>query len=327
MKSKGKILIPVILISALFLWAVQPTATAAYPERPINAIMPYAPGGAPELIFRPLLESARKYLGVPVVILNKPAGGGIAGTQEVAQAKPDGYTLLLNFGGGEQLVSPHLQKVPFDTLRDFEPIIMLSYFPSGLFVREDSPWKTIEQFIEEAKKKPGAIRYSHPGAGTVNHLSALSLEQLAGISISAIPTGGGGPALNMLLGGHVEAAQIGVPIAWPQVLARKIRCLAYSLPQKSDFYPGSPTYVEKGFDIRTAVNQGIAAPKGTPREIIQKLHDAFAAAFREKSTQEVLERIRFAPNYLNSEDAAKYIAEMYHYYGDMIKRLGVTLKK
>ena len=108
---------------------------------------------------------------------------------------------------------------------------------------------------------------------------------------------------------------------------KKVRCLAYSLPRKSEAYPGAPTYVEKGYDIRTAIKQGIAAPKGTPKEIIKKLHDAFAASFKEKGTQEVIEKIRFAPHYLNSEETAKYIAGMYHYYGDMIKKLGVTLKK
>jgi tripartite-type tricarboxylate transporter receptor subunit TctC len=302
-------------------------ATPDYPEKPVNAIIPFAAGGAPDLLFRPLSEVAQKHLGVPIVILNKPAGGGIAGTQEVARAKPDGYTILMNFGGGEHLVSPYLEKVPFDTLKDFEAVVMISYYPSGLFVKADSPWKTLEEFTEYAKKNPGTIRYSHPGTATMNHLNALAYEKMAGVSINGIPTGGGGPALNMLLGGHVEAAQIGVPVAWPQVQGGQIRCLAYSLPKRSEIYPGAPTYVEKGYDLRFAINQGIAAPKGTPKEIIKKLHDAFAAAFKDKDFQEVLVKVRFAPNYMNSEETAKYIKEMYQYYGEIIKKLGVTLKQ
>jgi len=310
------------------LWAQSAFLLAKeYPEKPITAIIPFAPGGAPDLLFRPLADLAKKHLGVPVVILNKPAGGGVAGSAEVAKAKPDGYTILMNFGGGEHLVSPHLEKVPFHTLKDFAPIIMISYYPSALFVREDSPWKTLEDFIKAAKKSPGNLRYSHPGTATMNHLAALALEKMAGISISGIPTGGGGQAVNMLLGGHVEAAQVGFPVAWPQVQGKQIRCLAYSLPTRSDIYPGAPTYVEKGFDIRFAINQGIAAPQGTPREIIKKLHDAFAAAYNDKSTKEVMATIRFTPNYLNSEDTGKYIREMYQYMGENIKKLGVTLKK
>lgn len=304
-----------------------PLATPDYPEKPVNAIIPFAAGGAPDLLFRPLSEVAQKHLGVPIVILNKPAGGGIAGTQEVARAKPDGYTILMNFGGGEHLVSPHLEKVPFDTLNDFEPVIMLSYYPSGLFVKADSPWKTLEELIEHAKKNPGAVRYSHPGTATMNHLTALAFEKMAGVSLSGIPTGGGAPALNMLLGGHVEAAQIGVPVSWPQVQGGQIRCLAYSLPKRSEMYPGAPTYVEKGYDLRFAINQGIAAPKGTPKEVVKKLHDAFALAFKDKGFQEIMEKVRFSPNYLNTEDTAKYIKEMYQYYGEIIKKLGVTLKK
>jgi len=302
-------------------------ATPDYPEKPVSAIIPFAAGGAPDLLFRPLSEIAQKHLGAPIVILNKPAGGGMAGSQEVARAKPDGYTILMNFGGGEHLVSPHLEKVPFDTLKDFEPVIMLSYYPSGLFVKADSPLKTLEEFIEHAKKNPGALRYSHPGTATMNHLTALGFEKMAGVSLSGIPTGGGGPALNMLLGGHVEAAQIGVPVAWPQVQGGQIRCLAYSLPKKSEMYPGAPTYVEKGYDLRFAINQGIAAPKGTPKEVVKKLHDAFALAFKDKGFQEIMEKVRFSQNYMNSEDTAKYIREMYQYYGDTIKKLGVTLKK
>jgi len=199
-----------------------PLAAPYYPERPINAIVPFAAGGAPDLLFRPLSEIAQKQLGVPIVIQNKPAGGGMAGSQEVARAKPDGYTILMNFGGGEHLVSPYLEKVPFDTLKDFEAVVMISYYPSGLFVKADSPWKTLEEFTEYAKKNPGKIRYSHPGKATMNHLCALAYEKSAGLDLNGIPTGGGGPALNMLLGEHVEASQIGLPAAWPQVLAGQI---------------------------------------------------------------------------------------------------------
>ena len=329
MEFRSKTVFLIILISGIILCGGTslPSAAPEYPEKPINAIIPFVAGGAPDLLFRPLSEIAQKHLGVPLVIFNKPAGGGMAGTQEVARAKPDGYTILMNFGGGEHLVSPHLEKVPFDTLKDFEPVIILSYYPSGLFVKEDSPWKNLEEIIEYAKKNPWALRYSHPGTATMNHLAALAFEKIAGISLSGIPTGGGGPALNMLLGGHVEAAQIGVPVAWPQVHGGQIRCLAYSLPKRSGMYPGAPTYVEKGYDLRFAINQGIAVPKGTPKEVVQKLHDAFALAFKEKGFQEIMEKVRFSPNYMNSEDTAKYIREMYQYYGDVIKKLGVTLKK
>jgi len=302
-------------------------ATPDYPEKPVNAIIGYAAGGAPDLFFRPLADLAQKHLGVPVVILNKPGGGGISATQEVAKAKPDGYTILMNFGGGEHLLYPHLEKVPFDTLKDFEPVIMLSYYPSGLFVREDSPWKTLEEFTDYAKKNPGAVRYSHPGTASMVHLTAVAFEKMAGISLQGIPTGGGSPAMNMLLGRHVEAAQLGVPVAWPQVQGGQVRCLAYSLPKRSEIYSGAPTYAEKGYDIRFAVNQGIAAPQGTPKEVIKKLHDAFTLAYKDKGFQGTLVKMGFSPNYLNTEESTKYIKEMYQYYGDITKKLGITIKQ
>jgi tripartite-type tricarboxylate transporter receptor subunit TctC len=279
------------------------------------------------MVFRPLLEVVRKKLGQPVVIINKPGGGGVAGSGEVARAKSDGYTLLLNFGGGEHLVEPHMADAPFNTLKDFSPVVMISYFPSGLFVRVNAPWKTLEAFIDHAKKNPGTLRYSHPGRGTINHLAALALEKKAGIKMSDIPTAGGAAAMNMLLGDHVEAAQIGAPVAWPQVEAKQIRCLVQSLPKSSELYPGTPTYMERGFDIRMAVNQGVAAPRNTPREVIQILHDAFAEAFREKSLQDVIRTVRFVPNYMNTEETAKYINEMYAYYGKLIQDLGIPKKK
>jgi tripartite-type tricarboxylate transporter receptor subunit TctC len=205
--------------------------------------------------------------------------------------------------------------------------MMTSYYPSGLFVKEDSPWKTLEEFVQHARKNPGAVRYAHTGQGAVNHLNALSLEREAGLTLTGIPTGGGGQALNMLLGGHVEAAQVAVPVVWPQVEAKQVRCLAYSLPQRSELYPGPPTYREKGYDFRFWISQGIAAPKGTPAEAVKKLHDAFAAAFNEKIFQQTMQTLRFPPYYLNTEDTVKYLAEMYQYYGQAVKKLGVTLKK
>lgn len=314
------------VVAALLLTAGWP-ASAAYPDKPINAIMPFAPGGAPEMIYRPLFEIAKLKLGQPLVIINKPGGGGVAGSAEVARAKADGYTLLLNFGSGEHLVDPHLTEVPFNTLTDFAPVVMIGHFPTGLFVRADSPWKTIDDFIDHAKKNPGSLRYSHPGRGTINHLGAMALEKMAGIKLSDIPTAGGMAALNMLLGEHVEAAQIGLPVAWPQVEAKQIRCLAYSLSKRSELYPEAPTYVEKGFDIRMTVNQGIAVPKNTPKEIIKTLQDAFTEAFQDKSFQEVFKTIRFVPNYMNAEETGKFINEMYVYYGRLIQELGIPKKK
>jgi len=329
MKSRAFSILGAAFLAGCFLGAGLSWASSAkdFPEKPVNAIIPFAPGGAPDLLFRPLSDLAKKHLGTPIVVLNKPGAGGVTGTVEVAKAKPDGYTILMNFGGGEHLIYPYLEKVPYDTFADFEPVILLSYYPSGLFVREEAPWKSLEDFILAAKNKPGELRYSNPGTPTMVNIAAVAFQKMAGITLSPIPTGGGNPALNMLLGGHVEAAQLGVPVAWPQVQAKKIRCLADSLPKSSEMYPGAPTYLEKGFDIRFAINQGIAAPKGTPREVIKKIHDAYAAAYRDKSTQEVMTTLRFAPYYLNSEDFAKYLREMYQYYGEVIKKVGITIKK
>lgn len=315
------------LIFSAILVVMGSQAQAGYPDKPINAIMPFAPGGAPEMIYRPLFEIARQKLGQPLVIINKPGGGGVAGSAEVARAKPDGYTLLLNFGSGEHLVDPHLADVPFNTLTDFSPVVMISRFPTGVFVRANSPWKTLEDFIEHARKNPGTLRYSHPGRGTINHLAALALEKRAGIKMNDIPTAGGGAALNMLLGEHVEAAQIGLPVAWPQVEAKQIRCLAYSLQSRSELYPDAPTYLEKGYDIRMTVNQGIAAPKNTPKEIIAALQDAFAAAFKDQSFQEVFKTIRFVPFYMDAEQTSKFINEMFPYYGNLIREFGIPQKK
>jgi tripartite-type tricarboxylate transporter receptor subunit TctC len=318
-----------VLLACGMLLASQVALAAAreFPERPITAVIAFAPGGAPDILFRPLAELAKKHLGVPVVIVNKPGGGGIPGTNEVAKAKPDGYTVLMNFGGGEVLASPHLEKVPFDPIADFDPVIMIGHYPTAFFVREDAPWKTLEEFVQAAKKSPGELRYSHPGTLSLNNLTTLTFMKQAGISLTGIPTAGGGQAMNMLLGGHVEAAQIAFPVAWPQVQAKQVRCLAYALPQRSPTYGDAPTFAEKGYDMRFTIAQGIAAPKGTPKEAIKKIHDAFAAAFHDKSITEVMTTIRFTPHYLNSEDFAKYVKEMHAYYGDVIKKLGITAKK
>lgn len=144
------------LLASFLILGMQASLSPAkeFPEKPITAIIAFAPGGAPDLLFRPMAELAKKHLGVPVVIVNKPGGGGIPGTAEVARAKPDGYTILMNFGGGEQLISPHLEKVPFDTLKDFDPVILIGYYPSALFVQEESPWKTLKISSKRRKRDP-----------------------------------------------------------------------------------------------------------------------------------------------------------------------------
>ncbi len=261
--------------------AVQPVL-AAFPERPVKLIVPFAPGGGTDMISRLLADGMSQELKQPVIVENKPGAGTTIGSADVARARPDGYTLLM--ATFAHVVNPYLHpKLPYDTDKAFAAVSMIGHSPSVLVVKPDSPLKSVKDLLDAAREKPGRITYASQGVGTSAHLAGELLETLAKVDLSHVPYRGAGPALNDLLGGHVDmmfgtAAAVGSSLA-----AGTLRALGVTTTERSPALPDIPTIAESGVpDYVLDSWYGLYAPAGTPADVIEKLN---AAAHKAANTE------------------------------------------
>jgi tripartite-type tricarboxylate transporter receptor subunit TctC len=291
----------------LFLCAALPVVAAEFPSKPVTLIVPWAPGGSTDVCLRVLAETTTKYLGQPVVVDNKPGGGGtVGGATMAATAKPDGYTVaqipisVIRY--------PYMMKVNWDTLRDFTYIIHLTGYTFGVVVKADAPWKTWNEFIAYAKANPGKVTYATPGAGTSLHITMETMAMRQGIKWIQVPMKGGGETTPAVLGGHVTATADSTGWA-PQVDAGELRLLVTWGNQRTKKWPNVPTLKELGYGIVSNSPFGIAGPKGMDPKVVKILHDAFKKGMEDPAFQKVLAQFDMEPFYKNSEDYAKFVRE------------------
>ncbi len=311
-----KVLIGLIL-SLILLVGISIQA-AEFPTKEVQIIIPYAAGGATDLIFRALAATTQKYLGKAVIVVNRPGGGGTIGVTEVQQAKPDGYTLLSAIT--PLTILPHQVKTTF-TYKDFEPIINVVKDPGMFLVKSDSPWKTLSEFLDYAKKNPGMITVGNSGAGGGVHLIALAFEKAAGVKFNHIPFAGGGPSVTALLGGHINAVSVSPPEGIEHVKAGKLRIIALFAEKRFELFPDVPTVKEQGVDFTMGQWRGLAAPKGTPPDVIKKLHDAFKKGMEDpvfiKNAKDMVVNL----SYLGPEEFGKLMAQDHEFYGKLVKEI------
>ena len=270
----------VLVIAALLGFAADAGVAAAqeaYPNRPISLVVPFPPGGVADLTARPVAAVLEKTLKNPVAVLNKTGAAGAVGMQFVAASKPDGYTLLLALSSIS--IIPEADKIfgraPAFTVDQFEPIALISADPTVLVVRAESPWKTAQEFIEDARKRPDQITYSSSGVYGTLHMAMELLQQAAGIKLRHVPYPGGGPAVTALLGGHVDALASGPSVVLPHIKAGKLRALAGWGDQRIAALPEAPTFKELGYPgAEFYIWAGLFAPRGTPEPVLAKLRES-----------------------------------------------------
>jgi tripartite-type tricarboxylate transporter receptor subunit TctC len=307
-----------ILCLGLVFGVVAPGPAAEFPTKEVQIIVPYAPGGATDLVFRALAASTSKYLGKAVVVVNKAGGGGAVGVTEAMQARPDGYTLVTAIT--PLTILPHQVKTAF-TYQNFEPIINVVLDPVMFQVQADSPWKTQREFLDYAKKNPGMITVGNSGAGGGVHLIALAFEKAAGVSFNHIPFAGGGPSVTALLGGHVHAVSVSPPEGIPHVKAGKLRIIALFSAKRMEAFPDVPTVREQGVDFTMSQWRGLAAPKGTPPDVIKKLHDAFKRGMEDPGFVKTATDMTVNLAYLGPEEFGKLMAQDHERYGKLVQEL------
>lgn len=268
--------------------AVMPGAFAqdgAYPDRPIRFVVPYPPGGGTDVIARIVQVKFQQQLGQPIIIDNRGGAGGSVGTEIVAKAPPDGYTVLFTLSS--HTINPAIfPKLPFDTARDFAPVGMVASLPQILVVQPGFPAQDLRQLIAMAKQKPGQMQFASVGNGSPSHLAGELLNLRAGTQITHVPYRGGGPAMNDLLGGQVSMAWVSIPAAAQFVKAGKVRALAVSTKKRSAAFPEVPTVEEAGVsDFEVDSWYAMFVPAHTPKSVIYKLNKALGEVVADPDIQ------------------------------------------
>ena len=290
-----------------------------YPTKPIEVIVGYPPGGGTDMIARAVSDVAPKYVGQPLVVVNKAGATGTIAAQSVAAAKPDGYMLLVA-GGSETISVPHFKKLPYDTLNDFVPVIRLMIERVGFYVKTDSPWKTMKEFMADAKQNPEKFTYATSGIGGLHHATVLVLEKRTGVVLRHVPHKGGAETLAAVAGGHVNVAMASCNEAYALVQGGRIRPLANASLVRSPVEPNTPTLRELGYDVYIENQKGFVFPKNTPKPIVQKLHDRLRKVFDDPQFKSSADKLQVELAYLNGEDFQKSMKVMYEQVGASLKQ-------
>ena len=294
------------------------TQASAYPERPINFICPWPAGGTADATMRALCVAASRELGQPVVLENRAGAAGMLGLKAMASARPDGYTI------GQIPISitrfAQLGSVQLDPLKDLTYLARTSGQTFGMVVRAEAPWKTLKEFVAQAKAKPGQVTYGSAGVGGATHVGMEEFAMAAGAQFNHIPYKGGAPAMQDLLGGQIDA--VVDSSAWaPHVKAGKLRLLATWGEKRTLDFPDVPTLREQGFDVVVDAPNGIGAPKGLDAAIEKRLREAFKAAAASPEFTAACGKIDAPLMYLDGPDYAKYVAAVYQKETQLIERL------
>ena len=295
----------------------------AFPSRPIRYICPWPAGGSTDVVMRAIAESAGKALGQSIIIDNKPGAGGMLGANELVNAKPDGYTLSQLPQGVFRI--PHMQKVQFDTLKDFTWIALLTGYTFGLVVPASSPFKTVKDFVDFAKANPDKITYGHTGIGTSPHLAVEEFAQKAGIKLTNVPFKGNADNMQAILGGHIMAASDAT--GWgPHVDGGKLRLLATYGSKRTKRWPNVPTLDELGYRTISDSPFGVCGPKGMDPAITKTIHDAFRKTLEDPAVLSVFEKYDQSVIYLGTEAYTKFARDSYESERVLIERLGMVGK-
>jgi tripartite-type tricarboxylate transporter receptor subunit TctC len=296
----------------------------SWPTKPIRLLVPFAPGGSSSIVARAVAVEMEKGLGQPIIIDNRPGGGGNIAMQEVARAEPDGYTLIIGHIG-TLAVNPFMfEKLPFDTNADFAPVSLLAKVPNIFVVHADVPAKDLREFVALAKSQPGKLYYGSAGNGSAGHLAIEYLKLVAGIDIVHVPYKGTGPNLIDLLAGRTQATSAGTPPLMPHVKAGKLRVIAVGSPQRLSVLPNVGTVAEQGYPgFETTQWYGLNAPAKVPAAIIKRLADEAAKAAKQPSVAERFAVDDAEPVGSTPEEYAAFIAAEQKRWGEVVRRAGI----
>jgi tripartite-type tricarboxylate transporter receptor subunit TctC len=301
--AKSLCLIAMAMVSSL-------ASAQSFPDHPIRVVIPYAPGGGTDIIFRTIAPDASDTLGQSIVVDNHPGGSTIIGTGLVSRAPADGYTLLAT--DSAILINPGLFKaqLTYDTLESLTGVTMMATSPALLVVNPKVPAKNLEELIALAKSQPGKLNYASGGVGTAPHLAGELMKLAAGIDVKHIPYKGTGPALTAVISGEVDMGFLGISSARQYVESGQLRAIALTGHERNPGMPDVPTFAESKLDVDANSYWGIYAPAGVPKPIIDQLNRAFAKALHKPKTEKRLAELGYIPIANSPEDHTAQLRAM-----------------
>ncbi len=319
-----------LVVLALAVAAGPALADEAYPSRPISVVAPFPPGGVADLTARPIAVALEKVLKNPVGVVNKTGAAGAVGMQYVATSKPDGYTLLLALSSIS--IIPEADKLfgrpPAFTVDQFVPLALLSADPTILVVRSELPWKTAKEFIEDARKRPGQISYSSSGVYGTLHMAMELLSHAAEIKLRHLPTAGAGPAINAILGGHVDALASGPAAVIAHIQSGKLRPLASWGDKRHPALPDVPTFKELGYPgAEFYIWAGLFAPKGTPGPVVARLNEALRQAVTQPEFTGSMEKLKTPIAFKQGDEFQKFFDADAKRLAEGVRRVGKVEEK
>ena len=299
-------------------------AQEPYPARPITIVVAFPPGGLADLTARPLAAALERLLRQPVVVTNKPGAAGAVGNQYTATSKPDGYTLLMALVSVSTL--PEVDKLfgrPHNyTIDQFVGIARINAEPSVITVRGDAPWKSLHDLVGDAKRRPGQIVHTSSGLYGASHVPFAMFLQAAGLTMRHLPTTGGGPMMNALLGGHAEIVASVPSLVAPHMPTGKVRLLAHSGVGRLPAFPDVPSLKELGYDIEYAAWAGLVAPRGTPAHVLKILGDAVRQAVKEPEVVTASQKLQTPVAYQDAEEFNAWWRKDAEKLAAVIKQIG-----
>src|SRR6266446_7022611 len=311
-----------IAVLSVLMFTIQ-AAAENYPDRVVRIVNPYPPGGSVDVMARILAQKLTEALGQQVIVENRSGGGGNTGSDFVAKAEPDGYTLLFTAPGPLTVNQTLYSKLPFDPAKDFAPVALFATAPIVLIVNPGVPAHNVQELIALAKKAPGKINFASAGNGTTNHLSGELFKSMANIDIVHVPYRGAGPAMNDLIAGHVQMFFDLMPVVLPQIAAGKVRALANAGAKRPSALPDVPTVAEQGLSGFDASSwYGLVAPAKTPEPVLARLRDEVAKALEAPDMVARIRELGSEPGTAFGKDFGAFMAAETRKWAEVIRTSG-----
>jgi tripartite-type tricarboxylate transporter receptor subunit TctC len=300
-------------------------AASDYPSRPIELVVPFGAGGGTDILARVTAEAAKKHSSQPITVVNRPGASGSIGLTEVVNARPDGYKIAMVTV--EMAIIPHMGIAKFSPEADFTPLVRLNADPVVLTVSATSPWKTIEEMVDAAKKSKDPLKFGNAGTGGVSHLAAVALAQKAGTTFNHVPFQGNAPAVVALLGGHIDAVTASPSEVFSFVQSGKLRALAVLADQRlGGAFAQVPTMKERNIDLSVGTWRGLAAPKGLPADVLSRLSAIALKTANEPAVKEAMEKQNLGYSVADGEAFRKQIANDSALYKQLIEQMGLKAR-
>ena len=319
--KKVNLAVSLVVFLAFLLVISSGPVLASFPERDITLICPWAAGGGTDAVARVLAREAENFTDVSINVENRTGGGGAVGHGAGARAQPDGYTVTLTTV--ELVIQPHIEDLPF-SYEDYRPVMQVNFDPAAITVPADAVWDNMDEFLAEARERPGELSTSGTGAGGIWHLATLALEAETGTEFIWVPSDGMAPAVTNLLGGHIDFVSGSPAEVASQVEAGDLKILGIFADERDPSFPDVPTLQEEGIDVDPiGAWRAIQVPVDTPDEIVEELHRIFKNAYESEGFKETMQDLGLGMVYRGPEDFSEFVESNAVEFGNLVEEFGL----